>query len=97
MSDPLSIAALTIAVLEQLWNLGQRTAELVADFREFDAVSQSRQPQTFEQLLRLLRTQESKRLSGIIKDENNRTRALKLLLFESTSVSVCLDASTPRG
>lgn len=44
MADPLSIAALTIAALEQLWNLGRRTAELISDFRGFDVVSQSYLP-----------------------------------------------------
>lgn len=39
MVDPLSITGLTIAVLEQLWKLGERTAELVSDFRDFDNVS----------------------------------------------------------
>ncbi|KAH0430442.1 hypothetical protein CcaCcLH18_07822 [Colletotrichum camelliae] len=34
--DPLSIAGLTIAVLDQLWKIGNRTAELVSDFRDFD-------------------------------------------------------------
>ncbi|KAI8307210.1 hypothetical protein K4K61_003751 [Colletotrichum sp. SAR11_59] len=34
--DPLSIAGLTIAVLDQLWKIGNRTAELVSDYREFD-------------------------------------------------------------
>jgi hypothetical protein len=37
--DPLSIAGLTIAVLDQLWKMGDRTAELVSNFREFDNVS----------------------------------------------------------
>jgi hypothetical protein len=31
--DPLSIAGLTIAVLDQLWKMGDRTAELVSNFR----------------------------------------------------------------
>jgi len=39
MIDPLSSAGLAIAVFDQLWKLGERTAELVADFREFDNVS----------------------------------------------------------
>ncbi|KAM0490786.1 hypothetical protein ACHAP8_011180 [Fusarium lateritium] len=35
--DPLSVAGLTIAVLDQLWKLGDRTAELVGNFRSFDS------------------------------------------------------------
>ncbi|KAK7460228.1 hypothetical protein Landi51_00476 [Colletotrichum acutatum] len=34
--DPLSVAGLTIAVLDQLWKIGDRTAELVSNYREFD-------------------------------------------------------------
>ncbi|KAF2813270.1 uncharacterized protein BDZ99DRAFT_486568 [Mytilinidion resinicola] len=56
MIDPLSLAGLTIAVLEQLWKLGEKTAEL-----------------------------ETRRIQNVIKDENNRTRALRLLLFESAA------------
>jgi hypothetical protein len=36
--DPLSVAGLTIAVLDQLWKVGERTAELVANYRDFDNV-----------------------------------------------------------
>lgn len=36
--DPLSVAGLTIAIFDQLWKLGDRTAELVANFRDFDNV-----------------------------------------------------------
>ena len=36
--DPLSIAHLTIVVLDQLWKIGDRTAELVSNFRDFDNV-----------------------------------------------------------
>ncbi|KAH6898223.1 hypothetical protein B0T10DRAFT_555557 [Thelonectria olida] len=34
--DPLSIAGLTIAVIDQLWKVSERTAELISNFREFD-------------------------------------------------------------
>ncbi|KAL6801219.1 hypothetical protein GGI42DRAFT_41187 [Trichoderma sp. SZMC 28013] len=34
--DPFSIANLTISVLDQLWRLGETTAELVANYRDFD-------------------------------------------------------------
>lgn len=37
--DPLSVAGLTIAVLDQLWKIGERTAELVSNYRDFDTVS----------------------------------------------------------
>ncbi|KKP02294.1 hypothetical protein THAR02_05587 [Trichoderma harzianum] len=63
--DPLSIANLTISVFDQLWKLGETTAELVANYRDFDEVSC---------------IDESK-----VKDENNRTRALKMLLFEPST------------
>ncbi|KAE9583941.1 hypothetical protein CGMCC3_g227 [Colletotrichum fructicola] len=63
--DPLSIAGLTIAVLDQLWKVGNRTAELVSDYREFDT--------------------DTRILENKIRDENNRTRALQLLLFELSS------------
>lgn len=36
--DPLSIAGLTIAVLDQLWKIGEGTAQLVSNFRDFDSV-----------------------------------------------------------
>ncbi|KAG5811370.1 hypothetical protein H9Q74_006068 [Fusarium xylarioides] len=35
--DAVGVAGLTIAVLDQLWKLGDRTAELVANFRSFDS------------------------------------------------------------
>lgn len=36
--DPLSIAGLTITVLDQLWKIGNGTAELVSNYRDFDTV-----------------------------------------------------------
>ncbi|KAF4830540.1 hypothetical protein CGCTS75_v005920 [Colletotrichum tropicale] len=63
--DPLSIVGLTIAVLDQSWKVGNRTAELVSDYRDFDT--------------------DTKTLENKIRDENNRTRALQLLLFEQSS------------
>ncbi|KAJ0357265.1 hypothetical protein COL154_010308 [Colletotrichum chrysophilum] len=63
--DPLSIAGLTIAVLDQLWKVGNRTAELVSDYRGFDT--------------------DTRILENKLRDENNRTRALQLLLFELSS------------
>jgi hypothetical protein len=38
MVDPLSIAGLTLAVIDQLWKVSERTAELISNFREFDNV-----------------------------------------------------------
>ncbi|KAF4331584.1 kinase-like (PK-like) [Fusarium beomiforme] len=38
MIDPLSIAGLTIAVIDQLWKVSERTAELISNFREYDNV-----------------------------------------------------------
>ncbi|KAJ4136509.1 hypothetical protein NW768_004124 [Fusarium equiseti] len=46
--------------------MGDRTAELVANFRDYDNDSQS--------------------MEHKIKDENNRTRALQMLLFDSSSI-----------
>ncbi|GAP82493.2 putative protein kinase-like [Rosellinia necatrix] len=63
--DLLSVAGLTIAVLDQLWKIGDRTAELVSNFRDFD--------------------NDTKVLENKIRDENNRTRALHMLLFEPSS------------
>lgn len=63
--DPLSIASLTISVLDRLWKVGETTAELVANYRDFD--------------------EDSKALEAKIKDENNRTRALQMLLFEPST------------
>lgn len=37
--DPLSIAGLTLSALEQLWKVGDVTAELVANYRDFDEAS----------------------------------------------------------
>ncbi|PNP51845.1 hypothetical protein THARTR1_07614 [Trichoderma harzianum] len=69
--DPLSIANLTISVLDQLWRLGETTAELVANYRDFDEASPT---QT-----------DSRVLESKVKDENNRTRALQMLLFEPST------------
>ncbi|KAL7957412.1 hypothetical protein V8C34DRAFT_285981 [Trichoderma compactum] len=63
--DPLSVANQTISILDQLWRLGETTAELVANYRDFDA--------------------DSRVLESKVKDENNRTRALKMLLFEPST------------
>ncbi|KAI9148806.1 Sodium transport ATPase 5 [Paramyrothecium foliicola] len=63
--DPISVAGLTIAVLDQLWKVGERTAELVANFRDFDT--------------------ESRALELKVRDENNRSRALKMLLFDPST------------
>ena len=39
MSDPVSIAGLTIAIFDQLVKLGERTAGLVSDIKSFGEVS----------------------------------------------------------
>lgn len=39
MLDPLSLVGLTIAIFDELWKLGEKTAVLVSNFREFDNVS----------------------------------------------------------
>jgi hypothetical protein len=36
--DPVGIAGLTIAVLDQLWKIGNGTAELISNYRDFDSV-----------------------------------------------------------
>ncbi|CEF83668.1 unnamed protein product [Fusarium graminearum] len=36
MADPLSIAGLTLAVIDQVWKVSERTAELISNFRKFD-------------------------------------------------------------
>lgn len=64
MIDPLSSAGLVIAVFDQLWKLGERTAELVADFREFDNDSEKLQSKIRDEsnqtrTLRLLLFEES--------------------------------------
>lgn len=38
MADPLSIAGLTLAVIDQVWKVSERTAELISNFRKFDNV-----------------------------------------------------------
>ena len=40
MADPVSIAGLTIAVLDALWKVSERTADLISDFKDFDNVSE---------------------------------------------------------
>jgi hypothetical protein len=39
--EPIGLAGLTIAVLDQLWKIGNGTAELISNYREFDSVSVS--------------------------------------------------------
>lgn len=39
MADIVGIAGLTIAIVDQLLKLGERTVELISNFRDFDAVS----------------------------------------------------------
>lgn len=39
MTDPLSIAGVTIAIFDQLLKLGERSAELAGDIRAFPDVS----------------------------------------------------------
>lgn len=63
--DPIGIAGLALAALDQLWKIGERTAVLVSNFREFD--------------------NDTKLLEAKIRDENNRTRALRQLLFEPSN------------
>lgn len=97
--DPLSIAGLTIAVLDQLWKIGEGTAQLVSNFRDFDSVRFLSYPSN--NLRRISsnvwsragvqcradpRNQDSSILVHKIQDENNRTRALHMLLFEASSV-----------
>lgn len=36
--DPVSIAGLAIAVFDQVWKVGERTALLISAFQEFDQV-----------------------------------------------------------
>ncbi|OAQ97460.1 hypothetical protein LLEC1_03547 [Akanthomyces lecanii] len=64
--DPLSVAGLTLAVFDQLWKLGNHTAVLISNFRDFD--------------------NDVKLLENKIRDENIRTRALQMLLFEPSTV-----------
>ncbi|OCK87100.1 uncharacterized protein K441DRAFT_671229 [Cenococcum geophilum 1.58] len=64
--DPLSIVALTIKVLDQLWKIGDRTATLISNFRDFDS--------------------DTRVLENKICDENNRTRALHMLLFDPSTI-----------
>jgi hypothetical protein len=40
MADAVSIAGLTLAVIESLIKLGERTGELISDIKAFDNVSQ---------------------------------------------------------
>lgn len=39
--DPLSVAGLALAAIDQLWKISERTAELVSNFRDFDHVSEN--------------------------------------------------------
>jgi hypothetical protein len=39
--EPIGLAGLTIAVLDQLWKIGNGTAELISNYRGFDNVSVS--------------------------------------------------------
>jgi hypothetical protein len=40
--EPIGLAGLTIAVLDQLWKIGNGTAELISNYRDFDSVSVQR-------------------------------------------------------
>ncbi|KAI9685289.1 MAG: hypothetical protein M1822_004662 [Bathelium mastoideum] len=62
--DPLSIAGLTIAVFDELWKLGEATAELLSTYRAFDLESKSLEAKTRDEIhqsraLRLLLFQPS--------------------------------------
>lgn len=89
--DPLSIVALTIKVLDQLWKMGDRTATLISNFRDFDSVSchpsQSKSNERLAPRELSLVEQDTRVLENKIRDENNRTRALHMLLFDPSSVS----------
>jgi hypothetical protein len=36
--EPVGLAGLTIAVLDQLWKIGNGTADLISNYRHFDSV-----------------------------------------------------------
>lgn len=84
--DPLSITALTLAVLDQLWRIGERTAELVSTYRSFDDVSGGASPWAcFASNIGRV-TQDSQNLENEIRDETNRTKILRVLLFQPCTV-----------
>ncbi|XDG00623.1 hypothetical protein ABKA04_000238 [Annulohypoxylon sp. FPYF3050] len=64
--DPLSVAGLALAAIDQLWKISERTAELVSNFRDFD--------------------HDTMILETKIKDDNHRTKALRQLLFNPSTI-----------
>ncbi|KAI0382882.1 hypothetical protein F5Y04DRAFT_279131 [Hypomontagnella monticulosa] len=64
--DPLSVAGLALAAVDQLWKISEKTAELVSNFRDFD--------------------HDTKVLETKIKDDNARTKALRQLLFDPSTI-----------
>lgn len=38
MVEPIGLAGLTIAVLDQSWKIGNGTADLISNYRSFDSV-----------------------------------------------------------
>jgi hypothetical protein len=40
--EPVGLAGLTIAVLDQLWKIGNGTADLISNYRHFASVSAQR-------------------------------------------------------
>jgi hypothetical protein len=81
--DPISLAGLAIAVFDQLWKVGEHTAALVSAYQDFDQVRTTTMPQFLQSITC---AQDSKAIENKIKDEINRTKALRTLLFQPCQV-----------
>lgn len=85
MADPLSIAALTIAVIDDLIRIGERTAELISDARAFKEVLSSYLLSSVEDEPLTWLYQDAVALHTHLLDERSRTRCLKALLFSEAN------------
>ncbi|KAJ5807341.1 hypothetical protein N7447_010797 [Penicillium robsamsonii] len=77
MVDPLSIAGLTIGVIQVIIELSERTAELIHDANSFESKAMKPAPD---------RGQDSNELQNLVNDENIQTKLLKTLLFSQCTV-----------
>ena len=82
MIDPLSVAGLTITVIDALIKLGDRTGELISDVNAFESVSQLHHARD----TMLISQQDSNELANLVNDENLQTKLIRNLLFSECMV-----------
>ncbi|KAJ5102938.1 hypothetical protein N7532_003467 [Penicillium argentinense] len=71
MIDPISVAGLTITIVDALIKLGERTAELISDANAFENTDIG---------------QDASESRNLVQDENLQTKLLRNLLFSECSV-----------